>query len=82
MLYLGEKVPERAGPVTPPDPTFGWTSDTYRGAPRVSLFGLSNGRRHAWMRIPSRRISVIVMTDSDETDARSLAERIIDRLSP
>ena len=80
LLYLGEKVPERSGPVTPPDPTFGWTADTYRGAARLSLFGLSNGRRHAWMRIPTRRLSVIVLTDSDETDARSLAERIIDRL--
>jgi hypothetical protein len=80
MLYLGEKVPERPGPVTPPDPTMGWIADTYRGAPRFSLFGLSNGRRHAWMRIPSRKVSVIILTDSDETDARALADRILDRL--
>jgi hypothetical protein len=31
--------PVRASLVTPPDPAFGWTTDSYRGAPRVSLFG-------------------------------------------
>lgn len=47
---------------------------------RLSLFGARNGKRNAYARIPEASISVIILTDKDELDARAIAQRIINRL--
>ena len=54
--------------------------DRWHGAPRLSAFGTDAGRRNAFVRVPSRRLSVIVLTDGDDVDARAIAERIGERL--
>jgi cyanophycinase len=62
------------------DATRGWQSDTYRGVTRYSAFGTADGQRHAFVRIPERRISIIILTNDDAADAKAIAERISDRL--
>src|SRR5688572_27252235 len=62
------------------DAARGWTSDTYRGLNRLGVYGTSDGKRHAFVRIPDRRATVIILTNDDAADAKALAERIADRL--
>jgi hypothetical protein len=47
---------------------------------RLSLFGEASGRGNAWVRIPERRVSVIILTNKEDTNAQSIAQRITDRL--
>jgi cyanophycinase len=63
---------------TPDSP--GWHVDTYRGVRREGAYGTADGRRNAFVRFPERRVSIIVLTDSDAVDARVIAERIANRL--
>src|ERR1044071_3638697 len=47
---------------------------------RVALYGTPEGKRNAFVRIPERKVSVIILSDQDGLDARGLAERILARL--
>lgn len=58
----------------------GWRADSYRGLARFAEYGNSDGRRNAFVRFPDRKATIIILTDSDAVDARSLADRIADRL--
>jgi cyanophycinase len=62
------------------DPTFGWQKDRYHGLNRLSLFGSADRKRHVFVRIPEKEITVIILTNKQDADARSIAERITDRL--
>jgi len=64
----------------PVDPGQGWLTDSYRGTTRFSLFATPDGRRGAFVRLPERRIAVIILTDHDTLDAKGLAEQITGRL--
>lgn len=64
------------------DDTRGWTKDTWRGLTRLSAFGTEDGKRNAFVRYPDRRISIIILTDRDDVDARALSAAIADRLIP
>ena len=68
----------RAG--TAPDYTRGWRTDRFQGLTRLSAYGTADGRRNAFVRIPERKAAIIILTDSDATDARALADRIVERL--
>jgi CubicO group peptidase (beta-lactamase class C family) len=58
----------------------GWHVDTYKGHPRQSEYGAAGGKRNAYVRFPDRRAAIIILTNSDTTDARALADKIADRL--
>jgi hypothetical protein len=62
------------------DITLGWQKDLYRGKTRLSLFGTKDGKRNAYVRIPEASISVIILTDKDDMNARAVAQSIIDKL--
>jgi hypothetical protein len=47
---------------------------------RLSLFGAESGRRNAWVRIPEKRVSVIILTNKEDANAQGIAQRITDRL--
>ena len=59
---------------------FGWRVDSFRGLPRESEYGTSDGKRNAFVRFPSKRTAIIVLTGSATVDAQALADRIADRL--
>jgi len=62
------------------DESLGWHVDQYRGLARWSAFGTADGRRNAFVRIPDRRLSIIILTDRDGVNAREIADRIAERL--
>ena len=62
------------------DPALGWLAATDRGTTRLAQYGTLQGRRNAFVRVPERRVAVIILSDSEELDARGIAERIVERL--
>lgn len=58
----------------------GWTVDTYDGARRLAVYATSGGKRAAFVRIPSRSATVIILTNDPNADARAISERILDKL--
>jgi cyanophycinase len=58
----------------------GWTVDTFHGVQRLAAYGTRDGKRAAFVRIPSRHATVIILTNDPNADARGMAERITDQL--
>lgn len=58
----------------------GWQSDRYKGEDRLALYGTTDAKTNAFVRIPSKRIAVIILSDSETLDARGIADRILNRL--
>ena len=58
----------------------GWTVDAYRGAKRYSAYATPDGRRAAFVRVPERHATVIVLTNDANADARGMANRLLDEL--
>ena len=48
--------------------------------PRLSAYGTPDGRRSAFVRFPDQRAAIIILTSSDEVDARGIADRIAQHL--
>ncbi|HET7585905.1 MAG TPA: Type 1 glutamine amidotransferase-like domain-containing protein [Gemmatimonadaceae bacterium] len=59
-----------------PDLTRGWTPDSALGAVRFSAFAASGGKRSAIERIPSRGVTIIILTNDANANARGMAERM------
>jgi hypothetical protein len=62
------------------DYTKGWTADSYRGMSRLAGYATPDGKRAAFVRIPERQTTVIILTNDATADARGMAERILDQL--
>lgn len=62
------------------DPAKLWTTDTYGGVTRQASYATSDGKRAAFVRIPARKATVIILTNDPTADAKDLSERILDRL--
>lgn len=58
----------------------GWTVDTFDGAQRFAAYGTRDGKRAAFVRIPSRHAAVIILTNDPNADARRMSERILEKL--
>ncbi|HET7186580.1 MAG TPA: Type 1 glutamine amidotransferase-like domain-containing protein [Gemmatimonadaceae bacterium] len=62
------------------DVTRGWRADSFGGRRRLASFTTADGRRGAFVRFPDQRASIIILTSSDEIDARRISEQIAERL--
>ncbi len=62
------------------DPASRWRVDSVGGAVRYSVFGLPDGGGAALMRVPERRVYVIVLTRDADAKAKDIADRIVRRL--
>jgi cyanophycinase len=62
------------------DYTKGWTSDTYKGETRLAAYGTTDGKRAAFVRIPGRRATVIILTNDAGADARGMAAELLEEL--
>ena len=71
---------DASGERPPIDYTSGWDADSYRGTSRYSAFVGAGGKRGAFVRVPGRRATVIVLTGDDAFDAKAAADSILDRL--
>jgi hypothetical protein len=58
----------------------GWTIDTYKGVTRLAAYATADGKRAAFVRVPERKATIIILTNDAKADARGMAERILDRL--
>ena len=58
----------------------GWSSDRYKGSTRLAAYATPDGRRAAFVRIPDKQATVIILTNDPAADARGMAERLLDRL--
>ena len=63
------------------DPARGWEFNNLGGLAALALYGTPEGNRNAFVRVPVRKISVIILSDVDALNARGVAERIIQRLT-
>jgi cyanophycinase len=59
---------------------FGWRLDSFKGLPRESEYGTSDGKRNALVRFPSKHAAIIILTSSPTADTQAFADRIADRL--
>jgi hypothetical protein len=48
----------------------------------LSAYGTPDGHRAAFVRIPERRATIIVLTNDDGADAKGMADEITNRLMP
>jgi hypothetical protein len=60
----------------------GWTADTYKGVSRLAAYATPDGKRAAFVRVPERRTTIIILTNDASADARGMADRILDQLIP
>lgn len=61
------------------DPRLGWQADTFEGMERLSAFAAPNGRRGAFVRIPEKDLTVIVLTNDDTANAKAIADTIVEK---
>jgi cyanophycinase len=78
--YSRAAAPDANGDRESIDYARGWAADTYHGAARFSAFGAPGGKRNAFVRIPEKHATIIILTNDDAADARGIAERIAERL--
>ena len=57
-----------------------WTSDNDHGLLRLSAYGSPEGKWHAFVRYPERRVAIIVLTSGPDVNAKAITERIAERL--
>jgi cyanophycinase len=58
----------------------GWESDSRAGAARLSAYAVAGGKRSAFIRLPDRRATIVVLTNSDAADVKRIADALTDRL--
>jgi cyanophycinase len=59
----------------------GWEPSAEHGVARYAEYGTAAGKRNAFVRIPERRTTIIILSNSDSVDARALADRLYEKLS-
>jgi hypothetical protein len=62
------------------DYSIGWATDSYKGMTRLASYATADGKRAAFVRIPDRRATIIILTNDANADARAMSERILDQL--
>jgi len=85
-LSLGLEVPgtfvrdTAGGAHTPFDPGAGWTPDNFHHTGWFSSFAAADGKRAAFVRVPDRHATVIILTNDASFSAGATADQILDRL--
>ena len=62
------------------DVTKNWEADKFRGVARLSAYGVPGGKRAAFVRMPDKHATIIILTNDDSADAKGMAEKIAERL--
>ena len=58
----------------------GWTTDMYKGVRRLAAYATPDGKRAAFVRVPERRATIIILTNDAGADAKGMSQRILDRV--
>ncbi|MFI5311773.1 MAG: cyanophycinase, partial [Gemmatimonadales bacterium] len=59
----------------PIDYAKGWDSDSFHGSTRYSAYGAAGGKRDAFVRIPDKHATIIILTNDEAADARGMADK-------
>jgi hypothetical protein len=62
------------------DAATGWIAETYRDVVRLASYATADGKRGAFVRVPSRKATIIILTNDASADVKGMANRILDRL--
>ena len=62
------------------DVSAGGESDSRAGAARLSAFAVTGGKRSAFVRLPDRHATIVVLTNDDNADAKRIVDALTDRL--
>ena len=62
------------------DVSAGWDSDSRAGAARLSAFAVTGGKRSAFVRLPDRHATIVVLTNDDNADVKRIVDALTDRL--
>jgi cyanophycinase len=62
------------------DMTAGWDSDNRAGAARLAAYAVAGGKRSAFVRLPDRHATIVVLTNSDTADVKRIVDALTDRL--
>jgi hypothetical protein len=62
------------------DSARGWTSSTYRSVVRLSAYATADGKRGAFVRVPARKATIIILTSDPTADVKGMSDLILDRL--
>jgi cyanophycinase len=81
-LYRFElgRFPVRPGARDTVVPPGAFTVDSSLGRPRHAVFGTDDGMRGAWVRFPSERLVILLLTNDATADARAMTQRLSERL--
>lgn len=79
-LYRLELGLENPGTWPGVDVTRGWSKEIHGDVSWLTAYGAAGGRRAAFVRAPSEKAVVIVLTNDDSADARGMATKIATRL--
>ncbi len=84
-LSLGLQAPrtfarDTTGKTSAFDATKGWTVDSFKGNARLVAYAAPGGKKSAFVRIPDRGATVIVLTNDDSADAKAIADKISEKL--
>ena len=58
----------------------GWTTDTYKGVTRVAAYATADGKRAAFVRVPERHATIVILTNDASADAKGMSQRILDEV--
>lgn len=57
-----------------------WVTDTHGGVTRHASYATPDGKRGAFVLVPQKQISIVILTNDAGADARSMAEKILDQV--
>lgn len=58
----------------------GWTANTFDGVKTLAAYATPDGKQAAFVRVPSRKAVVIILTNDPNADARTMSENILSKL--
>ena len=58
----------------------GWMVDSFKGATRHAAYATADGKRAAFVRVPDKRVTIVILTNDATADARGMAERLLEQL--
>jgi cyanophycinase len=62
------------------DYTKGWNVDTYKGVTRLAAYATPDGKRAAFVRVPDRHATIVILTNDANADAKGMAQRMLDQI--
>jgi cyanophycinase len=79
-LYRFELGLEHSSTWPKADYSKGWTVDSFNGVQRMAAYATKGGDRSAFVRIPARHATVIILTNDPHANARAISESILEKL--